>query len=76
MRRQRNMSQMKEQTKTPDKELNKLETSSLPDAEFKTWFIRMLNELKGRIDELSENFKSMKKDMETIKNNQSEMKIH
>ena len=60
MRRQRNVAQMKGQKKTPEKELNKMETSSLLDAEFKTLVIRMLNEL-------SENFNSMKK-------SQSEMK--
>ena len=35
MRRQRNMAQMKEQNKTPEKELNKMEISNLSDAEFK-----------------------------------------
>ena len=66
MRRQRNISQMKEQDKSPEKELNKMETSNLLDAEFKTLVIRMLNEL-------SENFNGIKKDMKTVKNNQSEM---
>ena len=41
MSRQRNMAQMKEQIKTPEKELNKMEISSLSDAEFKTLVIRM-----------------------------------
>ena len=45
MKRQRNMAQMKEQTKTPEKELNKREISSLSDAEFKTLVIRMLKEI-------------------------------
>ena len=45
MRRQRNMAQMKEQTKTPEKELNKMEASKLLDAEFKTLVIRKLKEL-------------------------------
>ena len=45
-RRERNMAQMKEQIKTPEKEVNKMETSNLLDAEFKTLFIRMLNELR------------------------------
>ena len=45
MRRQRNMAQMKSQIKTPEKELNKMETSNLLDAEFKTLVIRILNEL-------------------------------
>ena len=65
------MTQMKEQIKTPEKNLNKMETSNLLNAEFKTLVIRMLSELRGRADELSGNFNSIKKD--TIKN-QSEMK--
>ena len=36
MKTQRNMAQMKEQNKTPEKELNKREISNLSDAEFKT----------------------------------------
>ena len=39
------MSQMKEQNKTPEKELNKTELTNLLDAEFKTLVIRMLKEL-------------------------------
>ena len=56
MRRQRNMTQMKEQIKTPEKELNELEISNLSDAdaEFKTLVIRMLKEL-------SEDLNSIKK---------------
>ena len=50
------MSQMKEQDKTPEKELNKMNASNLPGAEFKTQEIWMLGDLKGRIDYLSENF--------------------
>ena len=33
-----------------------METSNLPDAEFKTLVLRMLNELRGKRDDLSENF--------------------
>ena len=44
-RRQRNVAQMKEQRKTPEKELNEMEISNLSDAEFKTLVIRMLKEL-------------------------------
>ena len=50
MRRQRNMAQMKEQMKTPEKELNKTEISNLSDAEFKTPVIRMLKELSENIN--------------------------
>ena len=48
------MAQMKEQIKTPEKELNKMEISYLSDAEFKTLVIRMLKEL-------SEDLSSIKK---------------
>ena len=44
-RRQRNMAQIKEKIKTPEKELNKMEISNLSDAEFKTLVIRMLKKL-------------------------------
>ena len=60
MRRQRNMTQMKEQIKTLEKELNIIEISNLSDAEFKTLFIRMLKELS--------------EDLNSIKKVQSEMK--
>ena len=45
MKRQRNMAQMKEQSKTPEKELNKTKIANLSYAEFKTLVIRMLKEL-------------------------------
>ena len=41
------MAQMKEQIKTPEKELNEMEIRNLTDAEFKTLVIRMLKELTG-----------------------------
>ena len=46
MMRQRSMAQMKEQIKTPEKKLSKMEISNLSDAEFKTLVIRMLKELR------------------------------
>ena len=53
-RTRRNTFQIKEQNKTLDKRTNKMETSNLPDAEFKTLVIRVLNEF-------SENFKRIKR---------------
>ena len=47
MKRKRNMAQMKEQIKTPEKELNEMEISNVSDAEFKTLVIRILKELIG-----------------------------
>lgn len=44
-----------------------------PETEFRTLFIRILNELQGRIDAFSEDFNgeiaSIKKERETIKKN-------
>ena len=54
MKRQRNMAQMKEQIKTPEKELNKMEISNLSDTGVKTLVMRMLKEL-------CENFNSIKR---------------
>ena len=48
------MAQMKEQIKTPEKQLNKMEISNLSDAEFKTLVIQMFSEL-------SEDLNSIKK---------------
>ena len=45
MRRQRNRAQMKEQNKTPEKEINETETVKLSDAEFKMLMTRMLRDL-------------------------------
>ena len=53
MRRQRNMTQMKEQVKTPEEELNKMEISNQSDARFKTLAI-------GKPKELSEDLSSLK----------------
>ena len=44
MSNQRNIAQMKEQNKTPEKELDKMEIANLSDVEFKTLVIRMLKE--------------------------------
>ena len=52
MRRQRNKAQIKKQNKTPEKELNKMETSYLLDVAFKTVFIRMLMEISEDLNSI------------------------
>ena len=56
--KQRNMAQMKEQIKTPEKELNNEEIDNLSDAEFKTLVIRMLTELAGVSHKMKEEIKA------------------
>ena len=69
MRRQRNMAQMKEQIKTPDKELNKMKISNLSDAEFKTLVIRMLRELSEDLSNIKKIQSETKDILIEIKNN-------
>ena len=58
MRRQ-NMAQMKEQKKTPEKELNKTERAYLSDAEFKTLAVRMLKSLIHYSKNIREEMKAL-----------------
>ena len=44
----RNMAQIREQEKSPQKELDVLEASNLQETDFKTIVIRMLKELWGK----------------------------
>ena len=69
MRRQRNMAQMKEQIKTPEKELNKREISNLSDAEFNTLVIRMLKELSEDLNSIKMIQSEMTDTLIEIKNN-------
>ena len=69
MSRERNMAQMKEQIKTPEKELNEMEISYLTDAEFETLVIRMLKELTGYLNSIKETWVEMKVTLSEIKKN-------
>ena len=54
---------------SPVKELNKVEASKLSDTEFKRIVIRVLKELNDNYKELSGNYNTMKKEIETINKN-------
>ena len=54
------MAQMKEQIKTPKKELSGVEMDNLSDAEFKTLVIRMLTEMVEHGRKIEEKVKAMK----------------
>ena len=53
MRKQRNMGQMKEQIKTPEKELKEMEISNLSDAVFKTLLVMMLKEFSEDLNSIT-----------------------
>ena len=69
MRRQRNMAQVKEQIKTPEKELIEMETSNPLDAEFKTMVIRIFEELSEDLNSIRKIQSKMKDSLIEIKNN-------
>ena len=60
---------MKEQIKTPEKELSKKEIDNLSDAEFKTLVTRMLRELIEVIHKMKEEMKATQSEIkENIQN--------
>ena len=63
------MAQMKEQIKTPEKELKEMEISNLSDAEFKTLVTRMLKELSEDLSSIKKTQSEMKDTLTEIKNN-------
>ena len=67
--RQRHLSQIKDQIKTPEKELNKIEISNLLGAEFKTLAIRMLKEISEDLSSIKKTQSETKDTLIEIKNN-------
>ena len=63
------MAQIKEQNKTPEKELNEIEISKLSDTKFKTLVIRMLKELTGYFNSTKKTQAEMKVALSEIKKN-------
>ena len=60
------MVQMKEQIKTPEKELSDKEIARLSNAEFKTLVIRMLTELVVYGGKIEEKMKAMKSEIKKM----------
>ena len=54
------MYQMKEQHKTPEKQLNEVETGNLPEKEFRIMVVKMIQDLRkrmeGKIEKMQETF--------------------
>ena len=76
------MVQMKEQNKTPEKELNEMKTANLTDAEFKTLLIRILkefmeygNSIKNTQEEMKVTLIAMKKNLQGANNGGDDAKI-
>ena len=67
------MFQTEEQDKTPEEQLNDIETSNLPKTEFRVMIVKMLQDLGKRIEAKIEKMQEMfTKDLQELKNKQTE----
>ena len=65
MKRQRAMYHMKEQDKTPGKQLNEVEIGKLPEKEFRVMRVKMIQDLGKRMEAKIEKMQEMfNKDLE------------
>ena len=74
MRQQRNMSQMKEQDKTPEEQLSKVKIGNLPEKEFRVMIMNMIQVIGKRMEAQIEMMQEMfNNDLEELKNSQVEL---
>ena len=76
MKRQRNTTQVKEQTRNTQDQLNKEEMGKLPEKEFRIMITETFQNLENRMKKMQEAINTIntsKKDTEEIKNKQTEM---
>ena len=63
------MYQMKEQDKTPEKQLNEVEIGNLPENKFRIMIVMMIQDLRKRMEAKMEKMQEMfNKDLEELKN--------
>ena len=71
MKRQRNISQIKEQTRNTEVEISEEEIGKLQEKEFRIMRVKMIENLENKMEKLQE---SINKDLEELKNKQTETK--
>ena len=64
------MQQMKEQSENPPDQTNKEEIGSLPEKEFRVMTVKMIQNLRSRMEKILETFN---KDLEELKSKQAMM---
>jgi len=69
MKRQRNTTQMKEQTRNPEVQINEEEIGKLPEKEFRIMIVKMIKNLENKMEKMQE---SINKDLEELKNKHTE----
>ena len=71
MKRQKTRYQMKEQDKTPEKQLNEVEIGNLSEKEFRIMTVKMIQNLRKRKEAKIEKMQEMfNKDLDELKNKQ------
>ena len=69
MKRQRNTTQMKEQTRNTEVQISEEEIGKLPEKEFRMMIVKMIKNLENRMEKTQE---SINKDLEELKNKYTE----
>ena len=69
MKKQRNTTQMKEQTRNTEVQMNEEEIGKLPEKEFRIMIVKMIKNLENRMEKMQE---SNNKDLEELKNKHTE----
>ena len=76
MKRQRNTTQVKEQTRNTEVQINEEELGKLPEREFRIMIVKMLQRFESRMEKMEEAFNTVNtitKGIEKIKNKKTEM---
>ena len=69
MKRQRDTTQMKEQTRNTEVQINEEEIGKLPEKEFRIVIVKMIKNLENKMEKMQESFN---KDLEELKNKHTE----
>ena len=69
MKRQRNTTQMKEQTRNTEVQISEGELGKLPEKEFRIMIVKMIKNLENKMERMQE---SINKDLEELKNKHPE----
>ena len=69
MKRQRNTTEMKEQTRNTEVQINEEEAGKLPEKEFRIMIVKMIKNLESKMEKMQE---SINKDLEELKNKHTE----
>ena len=69
MKRQRNTTQMREQTRNTGVQINEDEIGKLPEKEFRIMIVKVIKNLESKMEKMQE---SINKDLEKLKNKHTE----